>query len=266
MKVELIGYMQVNPDYIYDHDWHTEVSTEDPEWLAASAMRSCKTEKEFHTIMDENNMVPCPVCKGTGKLGGKIEELLDYPECDIQYEECWFCEGQQIIPIVSKRIYDSLMMGHYTVAGMTEFMFLISNISRAMTHQLVRHRMAWYLQLSQRAVNPVAKNDWYIVPETISNKPDCLQRYMELVDLSKATYKYFRKRKVPLEDARYALIEGCKTRIVMKIDGSNLLHFLKLRTHPSAQWEIRAVAERVHHLVGEICPTLFDKNLKERWW
>lgn len=249
MKVKLIGFMQVNPDYIYDYDWQVQVESE-PEWIAASAMRSCRTEKAFHDIMNENNSVPCPVCKG-------VEDLVD---------ECFFCEGVGTVSIISKRIYDSLLMGHYTVAGMTDFIFLIQGMSRSATHQIVRHRTPWFLQQSQRAVSPIKGTKWYVVPPKIAQKPKALIEFIAVMDRCKEGYKNLRKMKIPLEDCRSVLPNATKSNIIMKIDGSNLLHFLKLRTHPTAQWEIRAVANAVHREVKKVCPTIFKDELQEFWW
>jgi len=241
----------MNPDYIYDHDWHVEIESE-PEWVASAAMRSTKTRKSFHAIMDENNDVKCPYCNGDDEE----PEVL----------ECPFCDGVGTVPIVAKRIYDSVVMGHYTVAGMTDFIFVIDDVSRSLTHQLVRHRTGWYLQQSSRAVNPMSEVEWYIVPPKIAKKPAALAEFMEVIDRCKLGYKRLKKMRIPLEDCRFMLPQATKQRIIMKMDGSNLMHFFKLRRDKHAQWEIRNLADRIFYAVKRICPNLFREELREYWW
>lgn len=167
---------------------------------------------------------------------------------------------------VKKRIQDSIKWKHFTVAGMTDFLFEVREVSRAMTHQLVRHRTAWYLQQSQRSVDPTDGEKWYVIPPDINKcwwKKVIFKRWMGLI---KEWYKYLIMIGVSLEDARFILPNACKTNIIMKIDGSNLLHFLRLRLDPTAQWEIRELAEKMYNLVVKECPNLFDKELDEYWW
>jgi len=249
LKVTLLAYMQVNPDFIYSHDWHSEVESE-PEWIASALMRSTKTLRPINVIMDENNEVKCPHCKGE----------------DPEIEECHFCEGIGVVPIVAKRIYDSIILGHSTVAGMTDFIFFIEDVSRSLTHQLVRHRTGWYLQQSSRAVNPLAMATWYVIPPKIAKTPAALAEFMEVIDRCKLGYKRLKKMKIPLEDCRFVLPQGTKQRITMKIDGCNLIHFLKLRLDIHAQWEIRQLAKRLHQAVSRVCPNLFKKEMMEYWW
>lgn len=222
MKVKLIAYMQWNPEILYGLDFHTTYLN-DPEWIAAVAMRSTRTNESLTDLILENT---------TEKA--------------------------------RKRIVDSVKWGHFTVVGMTDFIFLIEGISRACSHQLVRHRTAWFLQQSQRAVDPTEEE--FIVPDSIRKKifwgPE-IRYHLERI---KDFYRAMVENGIPKEDARFILPNATPTRLIMKIDGSNLLHFFKLRLDEHAQWEIRKLAELMHEEVMKVCPNLFDLELREHWW
>lgn len=226
MNVQLIAFMQPNLAYLSKHNpWKTGGLGYEPEWMAAAAMRSTRTDQEFHEILNECD-------KGT----------------------------------TMERIQESVRRGHFTVAGMTDFMFLIEGISRACSHQLVRHRTAWYLQQSQRVVDPTDKEDWYVTPPEMET-PERIDIYREDMEDVKGTYdRLVLFEDVSREDARFVLPNATKTRVIMKIDGSNLLHFLKLRLDPKAQWEIQELARLMLEEVQKVCPTLFDETLSEHWW
>jgi len=247
LKVTLLSYMQMAPDYLYDHDWQVSVESE-PEWIASALMRSTRTLRPMHVILNENNEVPCPVCKGK----------------DPRIDECWLCEGVGIVSIVKKRIYDSLKMQHFTIAGMTDWIFIIEDVSRSLTHQLVRHRTSWFLQQSSRATDPTKKKP--ILPESAEGDTEIAGIYFDIFTDTEQAYKTLLKKGVPREDARFVLPQATNQRITMKIDGSNLIHFFKLRTDAHAQWEIRDLANRMLKKVQRVCPTLFNERMRRYWW
>jgi len=165
--------------------------------------------------------------------------------------------------VIEDRVKSSVKMGHYTVAGFADFIFNITGVSRALTHQLVRHRTAWFLQQSQRSVNPFHYKEWYVIPPKIKASPTLLGLYEDTMNRAKVRYLEMISHGIRKEDARFLLPNACKTNIFMKIDGSNLMHFLKLR---NAQWEIKELAEKIHELVKGVAPNLFSEDLEEYWW
>jgi thymidylate synthase (FAD) len=167
---------------------------------------------------------------------------------------------------VVERVQKSVKDQHGTVAGFSEFIFDIEGISRACSHQLVRHRTAWFLQQSQRYVNPVRKKDWYVIPPEIKESVTLLELYKDTMGKAKARYLELIKHGIEKEDARFILPNACKTNIFMKIDGKNLIHFLKLRLDSHAQWEINELAQKMYKLAHEVAPNLFDPDLEEYWW
>jgi thymidylate synthase (FAD) len=137
----------------------------------------------------------------------------------------------------------------------------ITGISRTASHQLVRHRIASYCQMSQRAV-PAEKMGVCIPPEFDSEDR---AMYLSVVELSLALYNKLVKKGRKLEDARFTLVNGMETQIVVTMNFRSWLHFLKLRLDPSAQWEIRQVAEEIWVELKTIAPNVFDERFREYW-
>ncbi|MCD6320311.1 MAG: FAD-dependent thymidylate synthase [Candidatus Desulfofervidaceae bacterium] len=153
--------------------------------------------------------------------------------------------------------------GHESVIEHVSFTFAISGISRACSHQLVRHRIASYSQQSQRYVK--AENFHYIIPPTIANQPELKRIYEEtmaelqqkynaiVAKLEEAGVKGEKAR----QDARFILPNACETRIVVTMNCRSLLNFFALRCCERAQWEIRALANEMLRLCKEKLPAVF---------
>ena len=141
------------------------------------------------------------------------------------------------------------------------FSFLVEGISRACSHQLVRHRPASYSQQSQRYV--AMKNFPFVEPESVKGiKVEVEGRelsFKEMMELTGKFYEALVERGVPKEDARFVLPNACTTRIVFTMNGEELVHFLRLRTCSRAQWEIREMAIEILKLLRKNFPGLFDK-------
>ena len=141
------------------------------------------------------------------------------------------------------------------------FTFLVDGISRACSHQLVRHRPASYSQQSQRYVS--MKNFPYVGPESlkgleveIDGKRYSFEGIMSF--LGKA-YEEFVEGGAPKEDARFVLPNACSTRIVFTMNGEEMVHFLRLRTCTRAQWEIREMAVKMLKILRKNFPQLFNE-------
>ncbi len=144
-------------------------------------------------------------------------------------------------------------MGHTSVVEHAYFTFAISGVSRALTHQLVRHRIASYSQQSQRYVEQERE---YIIPRSIEK--NFKKEYEEMMDKIWDFYDRL-KEKVPVEDARYVLPNASATRIVVSMNARSLLNFFELRCCLHSQWEIRKLAWKMLKLVKEVAPTIFEK-------
>lgn len=145
-------------------------------------------------------------------------------------------------------------MGHLSVVEHATFTFSVSGVSRALTHQLVRHRIASFSQQSQRYVR--FSEPTYVVPHTIAEDPEASELYETMMERIWDAYSELRE-KVPAEDARYILPNGCTTNITVTMNARELLHFFSLRCCERAQWEIREMAEEMLRLCREVSPTIF---------
>lgn len=144
--------------------------------------------------------------------------------------------------------------GHESVLEHAYATFRIAEVSRAFSHQLVRHRIASYTQQSQRYVNE--RNFHYVIPKTISESK-FYGEYIELIDSIRFLYEKMQKGGIPNEDARFILPNGCHTTIVMSANFREWRHFIKLRTSPHAQWEIRRVAKKILDILKHHAPNVF---------
>jgi len=145
-------------------------------------------------------------------------------------------------------------MGHHSVVEHAVFTFSVKGVSRALTHQLVRHRIASFSQQSQRYVS--LKKPTYVIPESIRSDPGSLKAYEDIMKDIWALYKKL-SESIPAEDARYVLPNGCTTNITITMNARELLHFFSLRTCRRAQWEIRDMADSMLKICKEISPVIF---------
>jgi len=148
-------------------------------------------------------------------------------------------------------------LGHESVLEHVSFTFEISGISRACSHQLVRHRIASYSQRSQRYV---AERDMETVtPDSVRNLGQDI--YTQVIYSISMGYDLLLGRGVPREDARYILPNSCCTDLIMTMNARELRHFLKLRLGASAQWEIKSLAREIHTIVSGVSPLLFGGDV-----
>ena len=176
-----------------------------------------------------------------------------------------------------KTLKGALSSGHESVAEHASFTFAIEGVSRALSHQLVRHRMASYSQQSQRYVNMEGFD--YVSPKSIesSNKTVTYMVYddetegfnVKSIGICNAydkimhdiafLYREMVEAGIPEEDARYILPNACCTNIVVTMNARELRHFFKLRCCERAQWEIRELANKMLARCKEVAPVLFEK-------
>jgi len=145
-------------------------------------------------------------------------------------------------------------MGHHSVVEHAVFTFSVEGVSRALTHQLVRHRIASFSQQSQRYV-PL-NEPTYVIPETIKADPEALKAYEAMMNIIWDTYRKLSET-IPAEDARYVLPNGCTTNITITMNARELLHFFSLRCCNRAQWEIRDMADRMLEICRNVSPVIF---------
>ena len=157
----------------------------------------------------------------------------------------------------ARKVLEQVMaLGHTSVIEHTCFTFAISGVSRSLTHQLVRHRIASYSQQSQRYVN--LSEPQYVVPPTIAEHKEMAAEYEKTMMLIWKQYNNLLRLGIPAEDARYVLPNAACTNILVTMNARELLHFFELRCCLHAQWEIRKLAELMLAEVKGVAPTIFQ--------
>lgn len=155
----------------------------------------------------------------------------------------------------TKILEQVLKLGHTSVIEHASFTFAISDVSRSLTHQLVRHRIASYSQQSQRYVNLNEPN--YVIPPSIEKNKKTKKAYEETMQAIWTHYNKLLDLNIPAEDARYVLPNGTCTNIMVTMNARSLLNFLELRCCLHAQWEIRLLANKMLQEVKKVAPLIF---------
>ena len=137
-----------------------------------------------------------------------------------------------------KRAVRCFKDGHMSVFEHVTVTFEVNGISRACTHQLVRHRHIAFTQESQRYVT-MDFNLNYIYP-ALQDK--AYNIYREALEKADEAYHDLIQLGVKPEDARYILPNATPTKIIVTTNLASLAYFYKVRTDPHAQWEIQALA------------------------
>ena len=139
------------------------------------------------------------------------------------------------------------------------FTFAVSGISRACSHQLVRHRIASYSQQSQRYVRIKELARMAVEPPTISRRQEAQAIFRRQVEAAQEAYENLISLGIPEEDARFILPNATPTNILITMTGSALYHFFGLRCCNRAQAEIRELADRMLILCRRVEPELFRR-------
>ena len=161
-----------------------------------------------------------------------------------------------------RSLQEALDSHHESVIEHCSFTFAVSGVSRALTHQLVRHRVASYSQQSQRYVRMAySSRDCfdYVIPKSIWDNSEARALYENHM---KATAEIYGRLvdcyKLPMEDARYILPNATCTNVIVTMNARELLHFFSLRCCARAQWEIRELADKMLRICKEVSPTIFE--------
>ncbi len=158
---------------------------------------------------------------------------------------------------IEKFIKKIIDLGHESVLEHVSFTFAIEGISRACSHQLVRHRIASYSQQSQRYVE--FDNVEYVIPDSIMNNEVSKKKFETFIKKSSDLYRDLCSMGIPAEDARFVLPNAAATKIIVTMNLRELKHFFKLRTCNRAQWEIRELAIEMLKLLKNKIPLLFSQ-------
>jgi thymidylate synthase (FAD) len=171
-----------------------------------------------------------------------------------------------------ERFLNMLMSyGHESPIEHVSFTFAVEGVSRSLSHQLVRHRIASYSQQSQRYVK--LEQFEYIMPPEVAKDENAKKIFIDAMEKNQKSYDELVKilmnkhtkegmnikaaEKKAIEDARYVFPNACETKIIFTMNARSLMNFFRHRCCSRAQWEIRAMADEMLKLVKEVAPTLF---------
>ena len=154
-----------------------------------------------------------------------------------------------------------LREGHESLIEHASATFEVRGISRACSHQLVRHRLASYSMESQRYVD--MSDPALVIPDAIADDSHARAVWDGFVDQVTSTYRELRELGVRKEDARFVLPNAAATRIIVTMNFRELLHFFRLRITPEAQWEIRRMALTMLELLASRAPAVFGDLLRD---
>ncbi len=178
---------------------------------------------------------------------GTPEELLEHAG-----RICYRSEGRgEPGEFIQARVRE----GHESIIEHASASFEISGISRACSHQLVRHRLASYSQESQRYVD-MSDPAWTLPPDVLVSD-EAMAVWEGFAQDVKDAYQALRELGMRKEDARFVLPNAAATRIIVTMNFRELLHFFRIRISRAAQWEIRDVGVRMLELVCPHAPSVF---------
>jgi thymidylate synthase (FAD) len=166
---------------------------------------------------------------------------------------------------VARLVRGLVRSGHMSALEHATFTFAVDGISRACSHQLVRHRVASYSQQSQRYVR-FGSDGGFVMPPSIAGSSEARAVFLEAMDNARRSYERLvelglaegRTSESVYEDARFVLPNAAETKIVVTMNARELRHFFSLRCCRRAQWEINRLAWTMRHLVTSVAPLLFE--------
>jgi thymidylate synthase (FAD) len=151
-----------------------------------------------------------------------------------------------------------LRLGHTSIIEHSCFTFIISDVSRSLTHQLVRHRIASFAQQSQRYVN--LNETSYVTPPKIESNKGLKEAYDKIMENIWIEYNKLLDLGIPAEDARYVLPNATCTNIIVTMNARSLQNFFELRCCLHSQWEIRKLANKMLKEVKKVAPIIFKNG------
>ncbi len=161
----------------------------------------------------------------------------------------------KLLSYIPKKAIQGSTLKWETLLPHLSYTFAIEKISRACSHQLVRHRVASFSQQSQRYITVKRLKEKVVIPFSIGED----KNFQEFINASTDTYEKLVKQGVPKEDARFVLPNATETSLLLTMDGKSLVHFFGLRCCNRAQWEIRSLADNMLKKVRGVEPEIFNK-------
>lgn len=195
----------------------------------------------------------------------KVELLANTPNPETLIAKCastCYDSVPKELDKARKMIAAIIKSGHESCIEHATATFEIDGVSRALTHELVRHRLFSFSQRSQRYVDESKPS--YVIPEEIECDTLAKARYMHHMNEIWKMYAEFKEMGFKNEIARYLLPNACCTKICVSGNFREWRNFLKLRLSKRAQHEIRDLANILLDKLIEIAPSCFEDLKDER--
>ncbi len=208
------------------------------------------------------------------KLNVKLMEMSQNP-VSLIYAACRQCYSEKFALDIMEEakadlkkqedfIRKVVASGHESPLEHVKFTFAVEGVSRSLTHQLVRHRIASYSQQSQRYVKATDFN--YIVPPSIEKDDSLREKFIKVMEGIQREYNGILKDfevkgksgEQVNQDARFILPQAAETKIVLTMNCRELMHFFQQRCCTRAQWEIRSLAVKMLEICKHNLPTVFS--------
>lgn len=228
----------------------------------------CESARGLQSFLDDNG---CPNFTSDAPSDG--EELIEIGGrlCYLSYKNPRPGGNEAYL----KHILEA---GHGAAVEAACWSFIFTNVSRSLTHELVRHRAGWsYEQLSQRYVDE--KDCEFVVPDCIKEDPElyvawlktvenCQNAYIKLTDGLAKKFENIPdktlRRKMARQAARSVLPNATETKIAVTANARAIRHFLEMRGSRHAEDEIRKLAIQLMNIMQKEAPNLFgDYELVE---
>jgi len=174
-------------------------------------------------------------------------------------------------PISGNKIYKNMSLeearklikfivksGHLSPIEHASFTFSVEGISRVLSHQIVRNRIASYSQQSQRYVK-FYKNFDFIIPPIIQKDTNLTKAYSKFMKKAHNFYLNLLYFKIPAEDARYVLPNASETKMIFTMNAREILHFVTINSCNRSQWEMVDFSDKILFQVKKVAPSLFEK-------
>lgn len=193
----------------------------------------------------------------------KVEIVSSTPNPEMTIAECartCYDSKAKDVEGARKMIKSLIKAGHTAMIEHASITFKISGVSRVVTHELVRHRIASYAMRSQRYVNESVPT--FVVPNEIASNNEARILFEQAMQNAWFAYKKLQEYGLKNEIARYVLPNAAESVICTTINFRALRNFFKLRLSKRAQPEIRELANLMLDKAIDIAPSCFE-DLKD---
>ena len=162
-----------------------------------------------------------------------------------------------VLESLQKGFDHAIEANHLSVLEHTSATWMVEGLSRACTHQLVRHRIASYSQQSQRYCKLGENEDWYVIPPSIGENELATKLFHQAMNNCMTAYKELIEIGIPKEDARFVLPNACSTKILITMNMRAFIEAAEKRLCSRAQWEIRNLFNLMRDSIKYLYPMVY---------